>query len=1129
MKMSIVSMMRFAMLWCTTLVIAQELPEVIPPSPTVANLMQFEEVPVSYYTGQPNISIPIYSKALTGDLGMNIALSYNTQGVKINSRSGWTGTGWSLMAGGTVSRTVRGEPDEITKGTSGTNKTGIYHLNDYWNYDTLTTIEKNEFDFLVVGDTGDKYDNKPDLYQFNFMGYSGRFVILKSGSTLVPELISRSGVFDIDITHDGNYKISKFIIKDPKGYVYTFDVVENSNTTPFTGSEPQGNNSGGSVSASSAGFNYWANTAWHLSKVENSNGEDLMTITYQDVNEVYAVSASRTTSRIVNYGNGYNDLIANAYNQSILEPAESIAYQNINTTTKKLDVITFTRDNIAIDFDVDTGYTHPETNGRTLKTISIKRNGTTNKSYTFTYEETSDTSLSPLVFKRVWLTKVTETAGTIDHDYILSYNDKQDLPGFNKDDIRGDSWGFYSGINTGEFSCDNITYSDDIVTTGLLKSIEYPTGGVKEFVFEHNSYSYYQDQLIAYDDYIQNPRNATAQSDFTDNFTYNHNGSSAPTVTIDTFTLNFEQDIYVSSWVTASPSQYLSDHIIKIYNGTFEAYVDLNDECGLVPNVPSGTYTLALAPYGNLNTNTYSITGDYQVNYMNAAASPKQEMIGGGVRIKEILFKNDNLTQVAEKRIQFEYNEESNSNISSGVVDALADRLERKYTKSTTRLLFANSTNVCSSLSAKNVNYEITEKAVSVELSQGSYVGYRHVKVFETGNGYSTYSYTSPYDYPNVAAVFDYNQPRPPKNLDYKRGLLLKEKTFKEGGTILKEVSYLDTSGNPNYDFDETFLFKDRSVYRPNCAYMQLFTDWSFYSSGTTQNHIASATNGNCSDPSYNPQVCGPFTPINEDFKSGWAKLKGTTTKEYFYEGATTYTKESRQEFLYNSQNFQISQQDTYYDKSGAAEHLQTKFYYPVGASLNSNTTATKNALVNLNKVNEVLEQQVYRNGTKISETHTIYDTFSTNQVLPKEVKVGKGSNTPEKRIEFHDYDSYNNPLEVSKTDGTHICYIYGFNKSLPVAKLSNTTYSAIEGILGSGFSISDNLSAANETSLRNGLSGALISVYRYDPLVGVTSTSDEKGYSMSYEYDALNRLEVVKDADGKILSKNAYNYKNQY
>ncbi|WP_298755203.1 hypothetical protein, partial [uncultured Psychroserpens sp.] len=44
----------------------QELPEVIPPSPTVASLMHFEEVPVSYYTGQPNISIPIYSKAING-------------------------------------------------------------------------------------------------------------------------------------------------------------------------------------------------------------------------------------------------------------------------------------------------------------------------------------------------------------------------------------------------------------------------------------------------------------------------------------------------------------------------------------------------------------------------------------------------------------------------------------------------------------------------------------------------------------------------------------------------------------------------------------------------------------------------------------------------------------------------------------------------------------------------------------------------------------------------------------------------------------------------------------------------------------------------------------------------------
>jgi hypothetical protein len=38
--------------------IKTDLPTIIPPSPTVAALMKFEEVPVSNYTGVPDISIP---------------------------------------------------------------------------------------------------------------------------------------------------------------------------------------------------------------------------------------------------------------------------------------------------------------------------------------------------------------------------------------------------------------------------------------------------------------------------------------------------------------------------------------------------------------------------------------------------------------------------------------------------------------------------------------------------------------------------------------------------------------------------------------------------------------------------------------------------------------------------------------------------------------------------------------------------------------------------------------------------------------------------------------------------------------------------------------------------------------
>ena len=51
--------------------------------------------------------------------------------------------------------------------------------------------------------------------------------------------------------------------------------------------------------------------------------------------------------------------------------------------------------------------------------------------------------------------------------------------------------------------------------------------------------------------------------------------------------------------------------------------------------------------------------------------------------------------------------------------------------------------------------------------------------------------------------------------------------------------------------------------------------------------------------------------------------------------------------------------------------------------------------------------------------------------------------------------------------------------------------------------------------------------VATYNPLVGITSITDPRGETLYYTYDAFNRLEHVKDAEGNILNKNEYNYKN--
>lgn len=83
----------------------------VPQTPISASLGKYGECPVSYFTGKPNISIPIYnfkSRSLT----LPITLDYDAGGVLVNCLPGWAGQNWTLNAGGVVTRTIKGRPDE---------------------------------------------------------------------------------------------------------------------------------------------------------------------------------------------------------------------------------------------------------------------------------------------------------------------------------------------------------------------------------------------------------------------------------------------------------------------------------------------------------------------------------------------------------------------------------------------------------------------------------------------------------------------------------------------------------------------------------------------------------------------------------------------------------------------------------------------------------------------------------------------------------------------------------------------------------------------------------------------------------------------------------------------------------
>src|SRR5688572_27264931 len=84
------------------------------------------ELPVDMYTGTPIIEIPIWT-VQSHDLSDPVSLTYNAKGVKLDETNGQFGVSWSLQAGGSISREVRGLPDDFP-GSSTDRRRGWLYL-----------------------------------------------------------------------------------------------------------------------------------------------------------------------------------------------------------------------------------------------------------------------------------------------------------------------------------------------------------------------------------------------------------------------------------------------------------------------------------------------------------------------------------------------------------------------------------------------------------------------------------------------------------------------------------------------------------------------------------------------------------------------------------------------------------------------------------------------------------------------------------------------------------------------------------------------------------------------------------------------------------------------------------------
>jgi hypothetical protein len=94
--------------------LAQQVPQIIPPAPISMQFQKFLGYPVSPATGAADVSIPLYNLQAAG-ISIPFSLQYHTSGIKVTESPGYVGYGWTLFPGFRITRTIMGKPDDYGK------------------------------------------------------------------------------------------------------------------------------------------------------------------------------------------------------------------------------------------------------------------------------------------------------------------------------------------------------------------------------------------------------------------------------------------------------------------------------------------------------------------------------------------------------------------------------------------------------------------------------------------------------------------------------------------------------------------------------------------------------------------------------------------------------------------------------------------------------------------------------------------------------------------------------------------------------------------------------------------------------------------------------------------------------
>lgn len=1096
------------------------------PAPNSASLGEYGAIPVGHYTGIPHINIPLYELELDG-VTFPISLSYHASGVKVAQEAGWVGMGWSLNAGGCITRSVQGWDDF-----------GSTPIGYFWDSNPPQATESDDVLQIPSATERQKYedmqnnmvDPEPDIFYFNFGGHSGKFFVQRSSESgnNRPKAIVQTPDCYLDMVYD----LNKWIVTDGNGFKFYFGTKEDSRVRSIQ-ADSQCNSYSYYLEHKNLATTHEPQpditSAWYLDSIVSPNRNKLA-FTYAIEETITPMGMQESAFELLQVIQG---------DPFIPCPKKQVYASYSYSMNKQVVLRKITGNNLLMDFtgearnDVEPRYT--ESKPTRLAKISIKNNQSLVKEYKLGYFYTG----TPNNYDncRLFLSNVQELGfdGSVGGCYTLTYNNGA-LPSKTSTDV--DHWGYYTtpsaSMSSNCWGTDRVSdnkYNTLIPSTtfiygntpkvfyghnrnsnaakmcyGILKSIKYPTGGQTNFTFEPcttettteippsiEEHSYGED----FEDFYFSDLPMDNQDEFPDGV-YEGTLFEIPSETTGTFRLTID---YITGGDFTNETLNRDDRYgaaLKKYNtstGRYEIvkngdFPHLSEADGVMTRdyeliLQPGTYRIDMFrsyTFHNLEYHEGSLevfgSASCVVFRTTGGGTSTETTISGGLRIKSIetLDQNGNVTK---KTYEYEDAVLMSPLVYHYSVPIL--RTEVEIPVEGTIIIHHSLANYLCGMSSSYVPMS--------SAAMGSFIGYG--KVTETlwdGSskaGSTTYNFFNECD--ELIDISDRFIPGYPSKPALSNGLP-------------KQVMYYNAAGIPvrkevySYEFGKGTSVKGVKLYKPAMDTDNLYIK--FY-----------------------------------DMDSSWNKLAKKIVTEYTPSGGLI--SESTENYLYEPSNFKVKEVKS----SGSQEGITYRQVLEYPANLKNSETCYQQ-MVNKQMINPVVEEKNYviqgATQTLLDTKRTMYGLFG-NKILPSSILQNKekGNSTLTERMHTTHYDKNGKPNDYVKGSIEKTVYLWGYGSMYPVAKIEGATYAEVESWLGATTinNLADNTTTVSAVlnTIRSILSGkgVLLTTYTYTPQVGMISMTAPNGEVTTYEYDALGRLTKVKNHHGKVVEQYDYHYKN--